>query len=167
MEILKTQRLRIRELDASDAGFMLQVMNEPAFHEHIGDRGLRTEADALAYMREHYLSSYREHGFGLWHVSRLDEGTPLGMCGLIKRPDLDAPDIGYGFLAAHWGAGYAVEAGRGVLAYARQVLRLSRVVALTAPENLRSIKVLQRLGMQAKGMVHTEGYPAGSLLFES
>jgi RimJ/RimL family protein N-acetyltransferase len=165
VEIIKTERLLIRELEPKDAAFLLQVMTEPAFFEHIGDKGVRTEEEALVYMRERYIASYREHRFGLWHVSRLEDGVPVGISGLIKRPDLEAPDIGYGFLREFWGKGYAVEAGLGVLQYAKETLPISRILGITGFENHRSIKVLERLGMIENGVIHVEGYPEGSRLF--
>lgn len=167
MDILTTERLKLRELTTQDAAFLVEIMNEPPFYEHIGDKGVRTEVDAIDYMRRNYFTSYRDNGFGLWHVSLREDGTPVGMSGLVKRPDLEAPDIGYGFLQAHWGKGYAVEAGRAVLQYAAEVLKIPRVIALTGVTNAASAKVLERLGMQERGMVYIETYPEGSRLFET
>lgn len=166
MEIARTQRLMIRELEPADAGFLLQMLNEPSFHKYIGDKGVRTEVDALAYMRERYIKSYRENGFGLWALSRINDNVLVGMNGLIKRPDLEFPEIGYGLLEAHWGQGYALESGRAVLQYANEVLKIPKVIALTSQINVRSAKVLERLGMKRNGEVFTEDYPEGSLLFE-
>lgn len=166
VEILTTARLALREMVPSDAGFMVEIMNEKPFLEHVGDKGVRNPAAALAYMEERYFQSYQKYGYGFWHVRTKHDDTAIGVCGLIKRPDLAAPDIGYGLLEAHWGKGYAVEAGRAVLDYARATLKLPKVVAMTGFNNQRSIRVLERLGMHQQGTVYVEGYPEGSLLFE-
>lgn len=166
MEIVRTARLLIREMEPPDAAFLLQMLNEPSFHKYIGDKGVRTELDALTYMRERYIQSYRDNGFGLWVLCRISDNVRVGINGLIKRPDLACPDIGYGLLEAHWGQGYAFESGVAVLQYANDVLKIPKVIALTSDINVRSAKVLERLGMKRNGHVFTKDYPEGSLLFE-
>jgi RimJ/RimL family protein N-acetyltransferase len=70
------------------------------------------------------------------------EGTLIGMCGLLKREHLDAPDLGYAFLPEAWGRGYAFEAARAVMEEAKR----DRVLALVSPGNAASIRLLEKLG---------------------
>ena len=118
-EILATERLGIREFTFTDAAFVMELLNEPAFIEFIGDKGVRDIAGAEKYLREGPLASYARHGFGLWCVARRTDGLPFGSCGLLKRDFLDHPDLGYAFLARHHGQGYAHEAATAVLRHAR------------------------------------------------
>jgi RimJ/RimL family protein N-acetyltransferase len=75
------------------------------------------------------------------------------MCGLIRRAGLEDVDIGYAFLPRFWSRGYAVEAAQAVKAYAREVVGLTRIVAITDPANQRSIRVLEKLGLRFEKMV--------------
>lgn len=145
--IAETARLRLRHLAETDAAFMLALLNEPAFHEHIGDRGVRTPEQARDYLRDAPIASYARHGYGLYAVERQD-GELIGICGLVKRDALPEPDIGFAFLAAHEGQGYAREAAQAVLDHARGVLGLANVLAIVTPANARSIRLLEKLGLQ-------------------
>jgi RimJ/RimL family protein N-acetyltransferase len=150
--VIQTQRLRLRELDLDDADFILELLNEPGFIRHIGDKGVRTLADAAEYILRGPRDSYDEYGFGLYAVS-LGDGTRIGICGLVRRDGLMDPDVGFAFLSRYWGQGYAVEAAAAVLDHAREVLELNRVVAITAVDNLKSIAVLERLGLEFEGLI--------------
>jgi RimJ/RimL family protein N-acetyltransferase len=66
-------------------------------------------------------------------------------------------DIGYAFLPAFWGRGYAIESALGVKAHARDVVGLSRLVAIVVPENLPSVRVLERLGMSVERTLRLPG----------
>ncbi len=143
--ILSTPRLSIRELVAEDAPFIVQLLNDPAFIRYIGDKGVRTLADARAYLDSGPRAMYAEFGFGLWAVQLLD-GTPIGICGLLKRPVLDDVDLGFAMLPPFRREGYALEAASAVVAHARDTLRLDRLVAITNPENDASGQLLAQLG---------------------
>src|SRR5262245_58327538 len=153
MYILETDRLRLRELTLEDAGFILELVNEPAWLRFIGDRGIRTLDDARDYIRSGPLASYRRLGFGLYLVELKDDQTPLGICGLIKRETLPDVDLGFAFLPKFWGQGYAAEAAAAVLTLAQHALGFHRIVAITNPDNDRSIRVLERLGLRFEQMV--------------
>jgi [ribosomal protein S5]-alanine N-acetyltransferase len=151
--ICETGRLSLRQLSHADAAFVLRLLNDPAFLRHIGDRGVRTLDDARRYLDEGPLASYREHGFGLFLVQRNADAVPVGMCGVLRRESLPAPDLGFAFLPEYTGHGYAVEAGRAVLVLARTRFALSRLLAIVSPENPASQAVLRRLGFVADGTV--------------
>jgi ribosomal-protein-alanine N-acetyltransferase len=144
--IALTPRLRLRQLRLADAAFILRLVNEPSWLRYIGDKQVRSLDDARAYLRNGPLAMYAREGFGLWLVERLEDGLPLGLCGLIKRDSLPDPDLGFALLPEHEGQGYAREAAEATLAQARGRYRLARVLAITSLENPRSIGLLQRLG---------------------
>lgn len=85
--LLQTPRLSLRRITIADAPFLLGLLNEPSFIRNIGDRGLRTHDDAQHYVREGPLASYQRHGFGLYLVELRQLGTPIGICGLLKREE--------------------------------------------------------------------------------
>jgi len=144
--VLETSRLTLRRLTEEDAPFILRLLNEPSFIEFIGDRGVRTVDDARRYLRAGPLASYEQHGFGLYLVELREGEVPIGICGLLKRDQLDHPDIGFSLLPDYWSQGYAMEAASAVMQYARESLGLGRILAITSPHNERSGRLLARLG---------------------
>jgi RimJ/RimL family protein N-acetyltransferase len=156
MKNLTTRRLTLRPPRNNDAAFLLRLLNDPDWLRYIGDRGVRTEADALDYINERLLGSFHRHGFGLWVVEASGSDTPLGVCGLLKRETLEDVDIGYAFLPEGRGSGYALEAAQRTLEFAAHELQLPRVVAITKPENAASSRLLERLGLSFEQMIDVE-----------
>lgn len=155
--VMDTPRLRMREIELSDAAFMHGLMNEKPWLNFVGDRGIRTEADARGYISDRLRPSYAEHGFGFWLTELLEDGTPLGICGLVKRDTLDDVDIGFGFCERHWGSGYARESAEAVIDFAREVAGLTCLVAIANPENVRSARLLELLGFRFERMLRLAG----------
>ena len=155
--ILRTARVRLRELTAADAAFMIELLNDPAFIANIGDRGVRTAAYAEAYIDRGPRASYALHGFGLYLVEIEPDGPPIGICGILKRDALPDPDLGFAFLPAYRGHGYAFEAGSAVLDFARRTLALRRLLAIVNPGNAASIRLLEKLGFGFEAMMTMPG----------
>lgn len=151
MTELETGRLTLRQLTTADAPLILALLNDPDFLRFVGDRKVRTEADACAYLANGPLASYARHGFGPYAVELKPDGVPIGICGLFKRDHLPEPDLGFAFLPAWRSQGYAGESARAVLADSNVRLGLSRVLAIVDPANERSVALLKRLGLQATG----------------
>jgi RimJ/RimL family protein N-acetyltransferase len=165
MSVIQTPRMSLRELDFGDAPFILELLNEAGFIRFIGDKGVRTLADARDYILQGPMESYARHGFGLYATclrgdaqsgdaqsgdaqSGERDGTPIGICGLVKREGLTAPDVGFAFLSRYWSRGFAVESAAAVLAHARQALNIPHIVAITSPDNWQSIAVLEKIGLK-------------------
>ena len=147
MNVLETERLILRQFTLDDAEFILELVNEPSFIQNIGDRGVRSIADAMKYIENGPIASYARNGFGLYLVQLKESGKSIGMCGLIKRDGLDDVDIGYAYLPMFWSKGYAMEAALAVKEQARS-LGLKRLVAITDPANMGSIRVLEKIGLR-------------------
>ena len=120
MPILKTERLELRELCFADDAFILELLNEPGFLRHIGDKGVRSLPDARQYIAKGPMASYRRCGFGLYLVSLAGGGEPVGICGLLKRDTLPDVDVGFAFLSRYWSRGYAVESAAAMLDHGRR-----------------------------------------------
>jgi [ribosomal protein S5]-alanine N-acetyltransferase len=164
--IARTPRLQVRMLSLDDAGFIVQLLNQPDFLRFIGDRGVRDVEQARSYLREGPLTGYALDGHGL-NAVELHDGTLIGLCGLLRRDGLPGPDIGFAYLPSHYGQGYACEAGEAVLAHARHILGIERVLAIVSPDNTRSIALLRRLGLRDAGTVTLPGKDEALLLFET
>jgi RimJ/RimL family protein N-acetyltransferase len=145
-QVLQTERLSIRHFDGADAAFIVELLNEPSWLKHIGDKGIHTELDARRYLENGPVAMYARLGFGLYMVELKERGEPLGMCGLIKRDTLPDVDLGFAFLSRFCGNGYAYESACAVIAYAKTQLGIDRIAAITTPGNRASSHLLRKLG---------------------
>lgn len=148
MIVAETARLRLRTIGTADAAFYYELVNDPSWLEFIGDKGIRTVAQARAAIVDGPLAMQTRHGHSLYVMERKEDGLALGLCGLIRREVLPDVDIGYAIRPAHFGQGYTHEAAQAVLALARGPLGLTRVLGITAPGNVNSIRLLQKLGLR-------------------
>ncbi len=165
MHVLRTERLLLRWFSADDAAFVLALVNDPGWLEHIGDRGLRTEEDARAWIETRLVGGCVDFGFGFWAMEGRSDGVLLGMCGLVHRASLPTLDVGYALAPIARGRGYAREGAAACLAYARDVLREPRVLAITGPTNAASIRVLESIGMRHEKTVVLDGETRQSAVF--
>lgn len=162
---LESARLVLRRLNEADASFIQQLLTDPAWLRHIGDRGVRDLDDARTYIRQGPQAMYEQYGHGLYRVALKESDTPIGLCGLLRRPQLADADLGFAFLPAWRGGGYAREAAVAVLAEARDVFGLQRVLAIVTPDNRPSIRLLERLGFVPADTVQLEDDPQLLKLF--
>lgn len=154
--ILETERLRLRTFTIADAEFVLELLNTPSWLQYIGDRGIKTLEQAQSYLANGPIMSYATQGFALYLVELKDSGTAIGMCGLLKRDYLEYMDIGYALLPHHEGKGYALEIVDATVNHAFARLHLTHLAAITNTGNVRSIKVLDKLGFQLKELITIE-----------
>ncbi|MFM5860797.1 GNAT family N-acetyltransferase [Aeromonas veronii] len=151
--MIDSSRLILREMIATDAPFILELLNDSDFYRYIGDRGIRTLEQAQEYIQQGPAVSYARYGHGLYLVERKEDGASLGICGLIKRDTLEQVDIGYAFLPQYRGQGYAIEAAQAALADGKSRLGIGQVVAIVTPGNERSIGLLAKLGLVRSRLV--------------
>ena len=141
----ESSRLTLRNATIADAPFIYELLNSRGWLENIGDRGISTVSDARLFIEDKYLPHYEKHGYGVRIVIN-KEGLPIGIVGLFTRPGLDIPDLGFAFLDAYQGMGYATEAGQLILDYETAHYGINRLCAIAIPQNEKSIKVLIKLG---------------------
>ena len=153
MPVLDTERLTLRWLEPGDVEFIFELTNDPDWLRHIGDRGIRSLADAGRYIADGPRAMYERLGFGLYCVVLRETGTSIGLCGLLKRDWLEDVDIGFAFLPAFRGRGYAFEAAAATLRDGRERLGLRRITAIVSPANADSIRLLERLGLKFQRMI--------------
>lgn len=153
MVVIDTSRLHLRFLAPDDAPFILALLNDADFLRYIGDRGVRTLEDATAYITNGPVAMYEQHGHGLYLVIERDTLVPAGICGVLKRDTLDEPDLGFAFLPAFRGRGYAREAASATVDFARITLGLPSLAAVVQADNDRSVRLLIALGFRHAGTV--------------
>lgn len=146
--VVETPRLVVRRFTPDDAPFLLGLFNEPSFIANIGDRGIRTVEDARRFIIDVPMTSYAQRGYGHFRVDLKGTGEVIGTCGLIRRDYINETDVGFAFLPAYWGAGYAYEAALAVMEFGRTRVGLQRIVAVVSPHNTASIRLLEKLGLR-------------------
>ena len=165
--VLRTDRLLLRDWRESDLDPFAALNGDPevmAFMPAILDR---VASDALAArIRAHF----EDHGFGLWAVEVPGAAPFIGYVGLAVPRFTTAftpcVEVGWRLARAYWGRGYATEAARAAIEFGFQTAALEEIVSFTVPANVRSIAVMERLGMtrdQADDFEHPslpEGHPS-------
>ncbi|WJG09012.1 GNAT family N-acetyltransferase [Aliiglaciecola sp. LCG003] len=161
--ILSTERTIVRRIALSDAEFILRLVNDPSWLKHIGDRQVHSLNDAETFIQQGPLDSYQKNDFGLYVYADRTSLLPMGLCGLLQRDYLSAPDIGYATLAEYRGQGLTFEAVQAVLDYEVKKAQLPYVYAMVSAHNPSSISLLKKLAMQPQGEFSHDGKE--SLLF--
>lgn len=162
-----TPRLQLREFTVQDAPLILALLTDPDFIRNVSDRGVRTLDNAIEYLSRGPILSYVQYGIGLWCMERREDGTAIGMCGLIRREGLADIDVGYTLLPAWRGLGYASEAAAACVQYGLGSLQLPRVVAYVNADNAASARVLQKAGLHYKGPYCLPDSKADIVLYSS
>jgi RimJ/RimL family protein N-acetyltransferase len=163
--IVETKRTVLQELTSDDAEFILRLVNEPSFLANIGDKGVRTLADARDFIADGPWRRGQPPGHGQFLVELKPDRKPIGVCGILYRPALDVTDFGCAFLPAYWRQGFATETLAAVIEYGRTTLGLESIVGLTAPHNEASIGILRKLGMRFDRMVQMTDNDPGTALY--
>jgi ribosomal-protein-alanine N-acetyltransferase len=145
---LKTPRLTLRPWRDSDLADYTAMNADPRVMEYYVKTWTAEESAASgARLSKHFTSD----PVGKWIVETNADHHFVGLVGLA-RVDFEAPfspcvEIGWRLAHEHWGRAYATEAARAALRYAFEDLKLGEIVAFTAPTNLRSRRLMDRLGM--------------------
>jgi [ribosomal protein S5]-alanine N-acetyltransferase len=146
-KILETEHLNLVEFTPDDALFIIELLNSEGWLKYIGERNVKTEEDAIRYLENGPIKSYAVNGFGLYRVTLKEGQLSIGMCGIIKRTDLEHPDIGFALLPQFTGKGYALEIAKATVEYARETLKLKELLGITTTDNNRSIQLLEKIGL--------------------
>ncbi|MCG8575210.1 MAG: GNAT family N-acetyltransferase [Flavobacteriales bacterium] len=142
----ETNRLILMHLQESDYPFILELLNSPSWIRYIGNKNIKTKAEAKKYILNGPVKSYEENDFGLYKLCLKEDLTPVGICGLVKRDELTIPDLGYALLENFHGKRYAYEASEWVLNIECKKLKIKKILAIVSDNNKRSIQLLEGHG---------------------
>lgn len=163
--MLETSRLIIRPALLEDAQNLFIMNSDPEVIRYTGDSSFANIKEAESLIRDRMFTQYQKYKMSRFTV-QFKDGTYLGWCGLKYHLETDEVDLGYRFLRKFWGQGLATESSKACLEYGFKTLNLSRIIAKAMPENIGSIKVLQKLGMTFKGYVKDPTDPCPFILYE-
>ena len=143
---ISTSRLILREFDAQDAEALFRLNSNPDVLRYTGDEPFPDVEAADDFITNY--THYHQHGFGRWAVTSLETGDFMGFCGLRRSGSTGDVDLGFRLFQRYWAQGYATEAARAAMSAGFDQFGLDFITGRVMRENLPSITVLQKLGMQ-------------------
>lgn len=167
MPLILTKRIQLNWASVIDAPFFFKLMNSPNWLQFIGDRGITSGELATNYIKNNVVNSYDQHGYGLYIMSLRENEIPIGICGFLKRDYLDHADIGFAILPEYEGKGYVFEAAKKLMEYGVDILQLNPILGITSSDNLRSQKLLLKIGFKETGTITPPNDNEELLLFSN
>ena len=163
MIIVETDRLLLRTLKEEDIDVLMSIWGDKDVMRYSGGAGNRErEERALKF----YINLQTEKGYSPYAVILKENSELIGVCGFNPPYDHDHMELMYHFAKIYWGKGYATEAARACIYYARDQLLADKIVAFIDPANQSSEKVLKKLGFVYKGIKWHEGSKKKEPYFE-
>jgi RimJ/RimL family protein N-acetyltransferase len=145
---METERLILRHWSPDDAEAFYRINQDPRVYEYLSGPMTMGRVQAfIAAQQEHFAA----HGTGLYAATLKGSGELIGFVGLKHQPGLPfstCVEVGWRLASAHWGKGLATEGARAAIAHGFGELGLQEIVSFTVPDNLRSRRVMEKLGMQ-------------------
>jgi ribosomal-protein-alanine N-acetyltransferase len=146
--ILETDRLLLREFVEDDAEAFFQLNSDPEVLRFVPDKKLESVDQARQLLIDHPIADYRKYGFGRGACILKKTDEQIGFAGLKYLEELGEVDVAYRLMPAYWGLGLATEAARASVRLGFTKLGLKRIIGLTMPENLASVRVLEKTGLR-------------------
>lgn len=156
---IETERLLLRWFDTDDLDAYYLLGSEPRVIRYVGNAPFASPEAALETLTSAPFNDYATYGFGRFACVWKQTEKVIGFCGPKFLPDRREVELGYRFLPDFWGMGLATESARAILVYAREVLRVKRLIALIHPENTASARVVGKLGFALEGKTPESGFP--------
>jgi RimJ/RimL family protein N-acetyltransferase len=145
---ITTERLRLRAWRESDLAPFAALNADPRVMKFFPGTLSRDDSDARA---ARIVEGFARDGYGLWAVEVPGVAEFIGFTGLnatsFEASSTPCVEIGWRLSSDHWGRGYATEAARAAMQYAFERIGLSEIVSFTVPSNVRSRRVMEKLGM--------------------
>jgi ribosomal-protein-alanine N-acetyltransferase len=163
--LVQNEHIYLRKLTLDDAEFILELTNEPGWLEQIGDKQIYSIKQAAHFIKSGPIQTYKRYGFGLYLIVLKRNSQPLGVCGLLKRSYLNAPDLGYAITQKAYRQGYAQMSCELVLTMVKDLNNVSYIYASTKPSNLASQNLLIKLGFVQEGALMSSSLDDNLLLF--
>ena len=161
---LETERLRLRLFNLDDIQITFELGTDPEIIRYAEPEPLKDLQEARQCLEEGPLADYKKYGYGRFAVELKETGKVIGFCGIKYIEEIDLPEVGYRYLTEYWGRGIGTEAAKACVEFARDDLKIKKLVALIIPENTASIRVAEKLGMTKGPLIHV--YDVDALQYE-
>ena len=157
--LIETSRLIMREFCLNDIDAVYEFSTNPEVTRYTGDAdAVKTKEDAKKIITDIWQAEYQKYGYARYALIHKADEKLIGFCGMKYEPEIKEPDIGYRMLPKYWGKGLGTEAAKASLKYAKNVLKLNRIIGDAVVENIGSNRILQNLGFDQIGTYEFEGF---------
>ena len=156
---LETPRLTIRGFKTSDAQALHAIVGDPEIVKYVGD-GQPISLERCEKWIVISNATYERQNYGAMAVIENSSLKLIGYCGLVFGDDKTTPEIIYSFIKTAWGKGFATEAAWACIQYGFEKLKLRRIIGRAMPDNIGSIRILEKCGMVYIGNEVVDGHPA-------
>ena len=146
--ILETDRLLLREYVEDDAEAFFKLNSDPEVLRFVPDKALLNVEQARQILIDHPIADYRKYGFGRGACILKSTGEQIGFAGLKYLEELGEVDVAFRLMRSHWGLGLATEAALASVRFGFADLDLKRIIGLVMPENIASVRVLEKTGLR-------------------
>jgi ribosomal-protein-alanine N-acetyltransferase len=146
--ILETDRLLLREYVEEDAEAFFKLNSDPEVLRFVPDKALLNVEQARQLLIDHPIADYRKYGFGRGACILKSTGEQIGFAGLKYLEELGEVDVAFRLMRTHWGLGLATEAALASVRFGFADLGLKRIIGLVMPENIASVRVLEKTGLR-------------------
>jgi ribosomal-protein-alanine N-acetyltransferase len=151
--ILETDRLFLREYVEDDGEAFFRLNSDPEVLRFTGDESLLNIEHAREILLAHPMADYRKYGFGRWACILKSTGEHIGFAGLKYLEEFGEAEIGFRLLRARWGFGFATEVSIAAVRFGFTNLALKHIIGLVIPENIASVRVLEKTGLRLSGTI--------------
>jgi [ribosomal protein S5]-alanine N-acetyltransferase len=141
---IETERLLIRPIKITDTSFILGLLNSEGWLQFIGDRKVKTVADAEQYIQN--ILNNEKFFYSVFEIKETQQS--VGIITFLYRDNQQFPDIGFAMLPEFDKKGYAFEASKKYLGEIVNEKKVNKVIAITLPDNSKSIRLIERLGLR-------------------
>ncbi len=156
-ERIKTQRLIFRDLTLNDIDDYYNLERNPLVRKYIPNMRNTTYNECRESLKKH-IDKYKDGtGIYTWAVVLRESGNFIGITGYRYLEELDKVEIGIQLMPDYWGNGYATETGKVLIKYAFTMLNLREIIAMALPENEKSMKSLENVGLDFDGFGNFRG----------
>jgi ribosomal-protein-alanine N-acetyltransferase len=156
--ILETDRLLLREYVEEDAEALFKLSSDPEVLRFLPDERLLNVEQARQILVDHPIADYRKYGFGRGACILKSTGEQIGFAGLKYLEELGEVDVAYRLMPTHWGQGLATEAALASVRFGFSDLGLKQIIGLVMPENIASVRVLEKTGLRYAETVSLWGH---------
>ena len=146
--ILETDRMLVREYVEEDAEAFFKLNSDPEVLRFVPDKRLLNVEQARQILINHPIADYRKYGFGRGACILKSTGEQIGFAGLKYLEELGEVDVAFRLMRTHWGQGLATEAALASVRFGFSDLGLKRIIGLVMPENIASVRVLEKTGLR-------------------
>jgi RimJ/RimL family protein N-acetyltransferase len=146
--VTETDRLLLREYVEDDAEALFRLNSDPEVVRFVPDPSFANVEEARKILVTRAIADYRKYGFGRWACILKSTGENIGFAGLKYLEELGEVEVGYRLMRAHWGLGLATEAAIASVRLGFADLALQQIIGLVMPENIASVRVLEKAGLR-------------------